>query len=244
MAPVGRLRIGTAGWSYRHWVGPFYPEGTPARDYLTYYAGQFRATELNNTFYSLPKSESFRAWAAATPQDFVFACKASRYITHMKKLKDPQASTRKFLEAIDVLGDKCGPVLLQLPPNWGVDTVRLRSFLEGLPGGYRYAFEFRDPSWFDDTVYDLLAAHDAALVIYDLEGWTSPLQATADLVYIRLHGPGEQAYTGSYDAATLESWADRIAGWRAEGRDVYCFFDNDEAGHAPQNALTLQETVA
>jgi len=243
MSDGARIRIGTSGWSYRHWVGPFYPEGTAARDYLAYYAARFDATELNNTFYSLPKPERFREWAAETPAGFLFACKASRYITHMKKLKDPAASTAKFLDAVAALGGKCGPILFQLPPHWGCDLARLESFIAELPEGYRHAFEFRDESWFDARVYDLLQRRNAALVIHDLEGTLSPCRATADFVYLRLHGPFEAAYCGSYDDAALRRWADTLLGWREEGRDVYCFFDNDEAGYAATNALTLMQMV-
>lgn len=243
MATKGTIRIGTSGWSYKHWVGPFYPEGTRTDAYLSWYCRQFRTVELNNTFYSLPKPESLDAWASQTHADFRFACKASRYITHMKKLKDPDASTRKFFDAIAGLGEKCGPVLFQLPPNWHCDTSRLAEFLRGLPPGYRYAFEFRDETWFDPVVYDLLAHHDAALVIYDLGGVQSPCHATASFTYLRLHGPRETPYTGSYDTAVLEGWANRLRDWRDGGVDVYCYFDNDEAGYAALNAGELQDFI-
>jgi len=244
MTGAGRVRIGTSGWSYRHWVGPFYPAGTSSADMLDQYVEVFDTTELNNTFYNLPSRDSFIQWRDSVPEGFIFAVKANRYITHMKKLKDPAQSTPSFFDAVASLGDRLGPVLFQLPPNMGLNLGRLRSFLEALPDGYRYAFEFRNTSWFDDSVLDLLRRHDAALVIADMAGETSPVHATASLVYLRLHGPDETAYTGCYDDDTLAAWRDRIAAWRAEGRDVYCFFDNDEAGYAALNAMTLRRMVA
>jgi uncharacterized protein YecE (DUF72 family) len=244
MAEPGRVWIGTSGWSYSHWVGPFYPPETASRDFLPVYAQSFGASEINATFYRLPAPATLQHWLAQTPPGFVFACKASRYITHTKKLKDPATSTPKFFDAIAHLGDRCGPVLFQLPPNWHANVARLDAFLAGLPDGYRYAFEFRDDSWHAEPVYDRLAAANAALVVADMAGATSPCRATADLVYLRLHGPGEDAYTGSYTDTALRAWAARIRDWRREGRDVYCFFDNDEAGYAPRDALRLQAMLA
>jgi len=243
MTAAGRVRIGTAGWSYRHWVGPFYPEGTPASAMLDHYTRAFDASELNNTFYTLPAPERFEAWRDAVPPDFVFAVKANRYITHMKKLKDPETSTPGFFETVRALGDRLGPILFQLPPNMGLNLGRLRAFLDALPDGHRCAFEFRNPNWFDDTVFALLHRHDAAPVVADMGGEASPLRATASFVYLRLHGPGETPYTGCYDESALAAWRDRIAAWRDEGRDVYCFFDNDEAGYAARNAWTLREML-
>lgn len=236
----GRVRIGTAGWSYPHWVGPFYPPGTKSRDFLAIYAQTFGASEINTTFYRLPDPDTLAQWAAQTPPGFTFACKASRYITHTKKLKDPATSTPKFFDAIAHLGEQCGPVLFQLPPNWKANVERLDAFLGGLPAGHRYAFEFRDPSWHDEAVYDRLARANAALVIADMSGETSPLRATADLVYLRLHGPGAEPYTGTYSDSALGHWAARIREWRNDGRDVVCVFDNDEAGYAPRDAMRLQ----
>ncbi|SDG51439.1 Uncharacterized conserved protein YecE, DUF72 family [Limimonas halophila] len=240
MTAAGRVRIGTSGWSYRHWIGPFYPEGTASGEMLARYARTFDTTELNNTFYNLPDADSFAAWREGVPAGFTFAVKANRYITHMKKLKDPDQSTGTFFEAAEVLGDRLGPILFQLPPNMGLNLGRLRAFLETLPSGHRYAFEFRNDSWYNDSVFDLLTRQDAALVIADMGGRTTPVRATASFVYLRLHGPGQTAYTGSYDAAALAGWRDRIAAWRDDGRDVYCFFDNDESGHAAMNAQALQ----
>lgn len=238
-----RIRIGTSGWHYPHWVGPFYPVGTSASDFLLYYAESLDTVEINNTFYSLPDRKTVQAWRASVPRGFRFACKASRYITHMKKLKDPAKSIRRFFRAIEPLGAFLGPILFQLPPRWHRDTGRLEAFLEALPSGYRYAFEFRDPDWFADEVIQVLADHKAAFCIYELAGRKSPITVTADFVYVRLHGPG-RAYQGEYDGRTLRGWARRFKRWLGESRDVWCYFDNDERGYAATDALRLRTMVS
>ncbi len=209
------------------------------RDFLPYYAERFAAAEINNTFYRLPARASLAQWRDAVPAGFVFACKASRYITHMKKLKDPRESVRRFFEVVDVLGAKLGPVLFQLPPRWHADVERLQAFLEALPRGHRYAFEFRDETWFTSEVYEVLARHEAALCIYDLDRRRSPVEVTADFAYVRLHGPNGP-YRGSYDGRTLFGWVRRFRRWRERGRDVYCFFDNDENGYAALDARQMR----
>ncbi len=238
----GRLHIGTSGWHYAHWVGRFYPTGTPSKDFLTYYTRHFRSVEINNTFYHLPAPETLAQWHDRTPARFVFACKASRFITHMKKLSEPEQSVARFFDTIAVLGDKLGPVLFQLPPRWHVNLDRLEAFLRALPAGHRYAFECRDQSWCIDEAYAVLAAHNAAFCIYDLAYHQSPQVVTADFVYIRLHGP-DGAYRGQYDTRVLRKWARQAVVWRDAGKDVYCYFDNDEAGYAAGDAQRLQEML-
>ncbi len=242
MSGGGRIHIGTSGWHYAQWVGPFYPEGARPETFLAYYARVFRTTEINSTFYRLPTPEVLAAWRERVPSDFVFACKASRYITHMKKLKDPPQACRRFFEVVDTLAGKLGPILFQLPPRWRVDPDRLEAFLAALPRDRRFAFEFRDESWFTPVVYDLLQRHQAAFCVYDLGGRCAPARVTADFVYLRLHGPGGP-YRGSYDAGALAAWARRILTWRKAGLDVYCYFDNDEQGYATQDARRLMELV-
>jgi len=237
-----KVCIGTSGWHYDHWRGPFFPEGMPDEEMLGFYARHFPAAEINNSFYQLPKAETLEHWRDAVPDNFRFAVKASRYITHMKKLKDPRQPVDRFLQRVAVLGDRLGPVLFQLPPNWRCNVERLAAFLAALPGTGRYAFEFRDPSWFDDKVYQLLEEAGAAFCIYDLAGRQSPKTVTADLVYVRLHGP-DQAYEGSYSVQALAGWAGAISAWKNQGRNVFCFFDNDQQGYAPANARRLQEML-
>jgi uncharacterized protein YecE (DUF72 family) len=209
---------------------------------LAFYAGRFSSVEINNTFYRLPQKETLAAWRDSVPSGFIFSVKASRYITHMKKLHDVSKALSVFLGTIDVLGDKLGPVLFQLPPRWHLNAERLRTFLSILPNEYRYAFEFRDPSWFVGEVYDALSKVDASFCIYDLAGGLSPKEITADIVYIRLHGP-DGPYRGQYETEDLASWARSFAGWRKQKKEIYCYFDNDEAGYAPGDALKLSEMI-
>ncbi|MGC9529113.1 MAG: DUF72 domain-containing protein [Candidatus Bipolaricaulaceae bacterium] len=242
MGPEGDVYIGTSGWHYPHWRGPFYPDELADADMFSYYARRFRTVEVNNTFYQLPGEPTLRAWRRAAPPGFVFAVKASRFITHMKKLTDPSRTLPPFLARVGLLGPRLGPILFQLPPRWRCNPRRLAEFLAALPPEQRCAFEFRDPSWYRPETYRALAAHRAAFCIYHLAGHLSPKEVTADFAYIRLHGPGG-AYQGQYDQATLAGWAGAISAWRRQGRDVYCYFDNDQRGYAPQDAARLSEMV-
>jgi uncharacterized protein YecE (DUF72 family) len=178
-------------------------------------------------------------WREETPQGFCFAVKGSRYLTHAKKLKDPEQGIGRFFERVEILGSKLGPVLFQLPPQWTANPERLETFLKALPGGHRYVFEFRNETWNNADVLKILRSHKAAYCIFDLAGHQSPLTVTADFVYVRLHGP-DGKYQGSYSKEALRRWADRIKGWEAHRKHVYVYFDNDDSGYAPQNALTLK----
>ncbi len=242
MTDIQQIRIGTSGWQYPHWKGPFYPQEIPKRSFLEYYAGSFETVEVNSFFYGLPKEETVAGWRDSVPEEFEFAVKASRYITHMKKLKDPGAGLDKFWQRASLLGEQLGPVLFQLPPNWGVDTERLRSFLQALPQGPRYTFEFRDESWFASEALALLEEYGAALCVYELGEWASPVTVTADFAYVRLHGP-EAGYSGDYGSEALEGWARQLREWAERGLDAYLFFDNDEAGYAARDGLLLKELL-
>ena len=239
MGKESTIRIGTSGWSYAHWKEAFYPADIKDEEMLSFYCRHLRCVEINNSFYHLPERTTLKHWYDISPVDFLFCVKASRYITHMKKLKDPKQGLRTFFERITALGDKLGPVLFQLPPNWHYNHERLSTFLESLSKEFSYAIEFRDRSWLNERSYELLGRHGVAFCIYDINGFLSPRQVSADFVYLRLHGPG-QAYQGSYGKQALSGWAGAISSWSAQGKTVYCFFDNDEAGYAPQNALDLQ----
>jgi uncharacterized protein YecE (DUF72 family) len=212
---------------------------------LDFYCARLRTVEINNSFYHLPAKETFRRWQECTPADFVFAVKASRYITHMKKLKDPSQSVGKFLAHAEELGAKLGPILFQLPPHWGRDAGRLAAFLEALPRHHRYAFECRDASWFHADVYALLKQYNAAFCVFDLAGMKSPQVTTADFAYVRLHGPAAQKYAGCYTRGQLSGWLRSASDWLAQGaREVFFYFDNDQAGYAACNALELDEMTA
>jgi uncharacterized protein YecE (DUF72 family) len=210
---------------------------------LHYSAGRFQTVEINNSFYQLPTARALAAWRDSVPPGFIFAVKGSRFITHLKKLKDPERSLAPFLERVALLQDRLGPILFQLPPRWHFNAERLAAFLSALPGSRRYTLELRDPSWINDQALDLLAHHNVAFCIYELGGYLSPKTITADFVYIRLHGPNGP-YQGRYDPQTLAGWAGAISAWSRQGREVFCYFDNDEAGFAAQNALELQEMLA
>jgi len=236
------VHIGTSGWHYDHWSGPFYPKDLAKKDFLKYYVKHFHTVEINNSFYQLPKKATLETWRDTVPPGFIFSVKGSRYITHMKKLKDPEQSTSAFLERVQVLKEKLGPILFQLPPRWKFNSERLHTFLEALPEQFKYAFEFRDPSWFNDETLDALSKHGAAFCIYELAGQISPREITADFIYIRLHGP-EGAYQGQYDMSVLSEWTGAFLTWVKQGKDIFCYFDNDEAGYAAQDASRLQDMI-
>jgi uncharacterized protein YecE (DUF72 family) len=243
MSDNRQIFIGTSGWHYKHWKGPFYPSDMNTKDFLPYYADRFETTEINNTFYSLPQEKTLKQWQSRVQKDFVFSVKASRYITHMKKLKDPEAGLSRFLPIVKALDKNPGPVLFQLPPKWNCNADRLKRFLEVLDGHeHQWVFELRDRSWFNDEVLKLLSDHGAALCIYDMEQEVSPKEITTDFTYIRLHGPGAK-YQGDYDTQALAGWAGAFSSWAAKGIRVYCYFDNDEQGFAARDALRLKNML-
>lgn len=237
------IRIGTSGYHYKHWRGPFYPPKTPANKMLDFYCQYFDSLELNNSFYRLPTESAFDDWRTATPENFVFAVKASRFLTHNKKLKDPENALHNLLPRAARLNHKLGPILFQLPPKWKVNSERLERLLAILPRGYRYAFEFRELTWIKPEVDELLTRFNAAFCIYELAGYHSPLTITADFAYVRLHGPGAAKYQGFYPDRTLAVWAESITRWAKKLTSVYVYFDNDQAGYAVQNALTLKKML-
>ena len=209
---------------------------------LSYYQQHFDTVEINNSFYRFPLESALREWRASTPPGFCFAAKGSRFLTHMKKLKDPEEGVAKFMERVEPLGEKLGPIVFQLPPWWEVNAERLEAFLRALPRGRRYAFELRNQTWHNAEVYGILSRHNAAFCIYDLAGYQSGYEVTADFTYVRLHGPGG-AYQGSYSEEALRGWARRIRGWRRRLRAVYVYFDNDQDAYAPQNASALKHML-
>lgn len=238
----GKVIIGTSGWSYKHWKGNFYPDGLKEKEHFEYYRKFFGSVELNNPFYHLPPRQTFETWKNTVPDDFVFAVKASRFITHMKKLNDVNESLALFLHNAEGLEEKLGVVLFQLPPGWKVNVDRLVLFLQKLPKHHRYTFELRNTTWYDERVYALLREHNCAFCIYELDGHMSPLEVTADFVYVRLHGPGGK-YQGSYGKEALQWWASQCNSWAADGKDVYVYFDNDQEGYAAFNAMTLKKLI-
>ena len=242
--PIGAIHIGTSGWHYKHWVGPFYPAKMPPSKMLRFYLERFDTVEINNSFYRLPAESAIEGWCRETPPNFCFAVKASRYITHNRKLNDPVNTVEKFMIVIEKLEKRLGPILFQLPPLWKLNLERLEQFLEGLPNRHRYVFEFRNPTWNVPEVYEILNRHNAAYCIYELAGYQSPIQITANFAYVRLHGPGANKYQGDYTQQALQTWASRIEAWRKELKHVFVYFDNDQAAYAPKNALELKRMVS
>jgi uncharacterized protein YecE (DUF72 family) len=235
---VRMIYVGTSGWQYDWWKETFYG-GAPKRAWLEIYASRFPVVEVNNSFYQLPKEATFEKWKAETPAGFQFAVKASRYITHIRRLRDCGEPVKLFWSRATRLGDKLGPVLFQFPPNFGAEVDRLREFLTLLPDGMRAAFEFRDDSWRSDTVLSLLDDAGAAWVLADRPGWRVPLLVTGRWSYVRFH-QGRAVHPG-YTQRKLREWAERIAG--LDAKDVFAFFNNDHLSAAPQDAKALIELL-
>lgn len=236
---MSRFYCGTSGWIYKHWRGVFYPEDIPQHNWLNYYTDWFDSVEINNSFYKLPSVEVFKHWREQTPESFVFAVRASNYLTHMKKLKEPEEPLEKVLMHSAELHEKRGPILYQLPPRWRVDTERLNYFLSLLPKGVRHVFEFRDSTWQTEDVWSLLRKYEVGYCIMDGMGLPTHIKTTDDYSYIRLHS-GED--DGSYSERQLREWASRVEDLLALG-DVYVYFNNDYMGYSIKNALDLRKMV-
>lgn len=241
---MSELRVGTSGWQYRHWKGRFYPRELATARWLDHYTTYFDTVELNNPFYRQPERVTFERWRRAVPDDFVYAVKLNRFITHIKRLRIEPDSVERSYGTMAGLGRKAAVVLVQLPPRMKYDAERVERFFRLVaPRRRRHALEPRDASGFSDEALAHLGRRKVALVIGDTPRWPTHVAVTTDLVYLRFHGP-ERLYASSYDDDTLRSWADRIRSWRAEGRDVYAYFNNDGQAFAVRNALRLRELVS
>ena len=268
MARASRIRIGISGWRYPPWRGVFYPKGLPHQRELEHASRALSSIEINGSFYALQRPENYQQWRAETPDDFVFAVKGGRFITHMKKLAGVETPLANFFASgVLALGDKLGPLLLQLPPNLGFYPDRLSEFFDQLPrtsaaaarlaAGHderledrsftvtdadrpvRHALEVRHSSYDNPAFVDLLRRHDVAVVVADTAGkWPFITEVTSDFVYVRLHG-SEELYVSGYDDASLDGWAERVRTWTAGGRDVFVYFDNDVKMRAPFDAMSL-----
>jgi uncharacterized protein YecE (DUF72 family) len=229
------LLVGTSGWQYRDWRGAFYPARLPVRAWLAEYASRFPTVEVNTTFYQLPERATFASWADAVPDGFRFAVKASRYLTHVRRLREPREPVRRLLAAAAGLGDHLGPVLLQLPPDLRADPGSLEATLREFPREVRVGVELRHESWHTDAVYDALAAHDAALCLWDRRNHHGPLVATTSWCYLRMH-EGRAAPPPGYGRTALHGWVTRLRdGWGPDP-DGYVYFNNDTHACAPRNA--------
>ncbi len=234
------IRVGTSGWQYDDWRGVLYPEGLAKARWLSRYAEAFSTVEVNNSFYRLPSAATFARWRAETPEGFVVAVKASRFITHVRRLRDCRDPVALLWERASELGPRLGPVLFQLPPRFRADPERLARFLDVLPGGMRAAFEFRDRSWEEEpSVLELLDRRGCAFVLADRPGARVPGIVTGGWAYLRFHQGTE--WGPDYPREKLRRWADRIAG--LEAREVYAYFNNDTGGAAVRDAATLRDLL-
>jgi uncharacterized protein YecE (DUF72 family) len=241
---VSEVRVGCSGWNYGHWRERVYPKGLPPKRWLEHYAGLFDTVEINNTFYRLPTVSAVRGWVEQSPPGFLFAVKASRYLTHLKRLTDLGPGLERFYERIDPLvrSPKMGPILWQLPGNFHRDDERLGSALAALPSG-RHCFEFRHESWFVPEVYDLLRERGIALVIGDTpKRRFQTHELTADWTFVRFHY-GWRGRNGNYSDREIDEWAERIDAWRQAGAGVYAYYNNDWEGYAVKNGLRLRELL-
>ena len=237
---MSRLYCGACGWNYSDWRSRFYPDKLAQNKWLGYYAAHFDTVEINNSFYRLPEKRTFESWRDQSPDTFVFAVKASRYLTHIKKLKDPEEPLDRLLSHSAGLGAKRGPILYQLPPRWRADVDRLEHFLKLLPKDVRSALEFRDNSWQTEEVWSLLERYSAAYCIMDHPGLPLHVKTTADFSYVRMHY-GE-SMRGNYSGEQLKVWAGRIEKLLKNG-DVYVYFNNDQRGFAVKNAVALKRML-
>jgi uncharacterized protein YecE (DUF72 family) len=233
------VRVGCSGWIYPHWRGRFYPEKLAVKRWFAFYAEHFDTVEINNSFYRLPKPETFDAWAAQAPPGFRYAVKANRFLTQAKKLKDCEEPMARMMPAFRHLGQTLGPVLYQLPPRFKVNLERLERFLELVPKDVINVFEFRDNSWHDDAVFALLERYGASFCAHDMPGSQSPDLAVGPVAYVRFHG-GEGKYWGRYSDEALLRWTDWMMAEARRGREVWAYFNNDIDGHAIHDALTLK----
>ncbi|HET7521142.1 MAG TPA: DUF72 domain-containing protein [Candidatus Limnocylindria bacterium] len=236
------IRIGCSGWQYRHWRGRFYPRELPTDEWLDHYVRTFDTVELNNSFYRLPEADTFAAWGRRVPPGFLFAVKASRYLTHLKRLREPREPLDRLWSRATRLGDHLGPMLYQLPPRWDRNLDRLRDFVAQLPKGRLQAIEFRDRSWYTPETSDMLRSAGVALCLHDMPRSETRAEPIGPFVYVRFHGAAGK-YRGGYPPQALTAWARRLRDWAIDGLPAYVYFNNDIGGHAPRDAEKLRELV-
>jgi len=240
---MNRIRIGCSGWNYGHWRERFYPRGLPQRRWFEFYAEHFDTVEINNSFYRLPKAETFETWRAQAPAGFCYAVKANRFLTQAKKLKDCAEPLQRMMTPFRALGDRLGPILYQLPPRFRINLERLEEFLQLAPRDVTNVFEFREPSWYTDETFALLERYGASFCVHDMQGSITARLSVGPVAYVRFHG-GEGKYWGRYPEDGLLGWTDWLVERARSGRTVWCYFNNDIDAHAIHDALTLKAMVA
>lgn len=236
------FHVGTSGWNYQHWKGIFYPEDLSQEAWFGYYQKHFNTVEINTTFYQLPEEKTFKNWQGQASEGFLYAVKANRYITHMKKLREPSQALQNFIPRVKMLEENLGPILWQLPPRWHANPERLEDFVGFLPEDLESVFEFRDPDWFQEEIREILERHEMIFCIHDKKDVGCPQWVTTDAVYLRFHG-SEGDYGGEYGKERLRSWVGHIKDWLAEERTVYAYFNNDVSGYALKDAERLRELL-
>lgn len=239
------IHIGTSGWSYKHWKGIFYPEEVQPAGYLTFYAEHFRVAEINNSFYRLPQRSTVEKWVNTVPEDFTFCPKMSRYLSHLKKLHDPEEPLERFFSIFDPFQKHLGPILIQLPANTPFHEEVVTPFFETLQrdyNEYRFAMEVRHPSWFENTSIKLMKKHQVTLAFAQSDRYPYQETITAKDIYVRFHGP-HSLYSSPYSDEVLENYAAKFADWTEKGHEVWAFFNNDVGGHALNNAKKMQELI-
>jgi uncharacterized protein YecE (DUF72 family) len=237
-----RARVGCSGWLYKDWRGKFYPPTLPPRGWLPYYATRFDTVELNGTFYRLPEASKFAAWKQDVPDSFLFAVKGSRFLTHMKRLREPAEPLDRLFERARRLGRALGPVLYQLPTGWRINLERLEIFLRNLPKRRSHAIEFRDPSWYTEDAFALLVRFRVALCLHDMEGSATGRLTVGPFTYVRFHGTPK--YAGRYSAETLGEWAEWLGGQLRGGRQVFAYFNNTMNAQAAEDAVRFRAALA
>lgn len=239
----GKLYIGTSGYSYDHWTGVFYPADLSKSKWLEFYAKHFQTVELNVTFYRLPQKKAFESWYRRTPKNFLFICKGSRFITHVKKLADVSKPVKLFFDRVRLLKEKLGPILWQFPPSLKMNERKLAAFLKILSKySPRATFEFRNETWFVNRIFNLLSRYKASLCLADSPYFPCIEEITSDFVYLRFHG-GRILYGSNYSKKELRTWAKKIRKWRNRGLDVFAYFNNDAQGFAVKNAKQLADLI-
>ncbi|MEA3464100.1 MAG: DUF72 domain-containing protein [Patescibacteria group bacterium] len=239
MKEYTKIYIGTSGWSYNDWAdGVFYPPDISNRGWLEYYSRHFNTVEINASFYHQMSAKTFAKWRQITPKNFIFSVKISRFLTHIKKLNNSKEPWQRFINNAKMLKEKLGPILVQLPPRFKANKEKLEDFLKITPKKYKLAFEFRDKSWFDKEILQILKKYNATLVFADFKGVPVVDEITADFIYIRMHGPAD-LYSSKYTAGQLQKLADKINRWKKEVKEIYVYFNNDTEGYALENAKTL-----
>jgi len=234
--------IGTSGWNYPHWRGIFYPEKLKQSEWFSHYAKKFKTVEINNTFYQLPEEKTFIKWREQAPPGFIYAVKANRFLTHVKRLNDPEEPLRNFLGRVRLLDEHLGPILYQLPPRWKINLERLDGFLKFLPQDLLHVFEFRDSSWYRDDTYRMLEFYNVSFCVHEMPGSVSPRLAIGPAAYVRFHG-ATGIYCGKYSLRELKKWAEWIQEQVKVGRKAFAYFNNDAEAQAPKDAQALNRLV-